>query len=105
MHRMSERCEWKAEEPGMKAKSEFVLSNVAGEHILIPTGDSNGQLNGTVILSDVAAFIWEKLQNPVSREDLLTAVREEYDVEEAVAAKDLDKLLEKLRGFGLIEES
>ena len=30
-----------------------------------------GKFNGTVLLNDVSAFVWEKLQNPVSRDDLL----------------------------------
>ena len=88
----------------MKAKSGFTLKNVVGEYVLMPTGDNVGHYNGTVILNEVAAFIWEKLQNPISRDDLLAAVMDEYDVEQAVAAKDLDKMLEKMIGFGVIEE-
>ena len=99
-----ERNEIKREEPEMKARGGFVLRNVVGEHVLMPTGDQAAQFKGTLVLTDVAAFIWEKLQYPVSREDLLLAVQDEYKVEEAVAARDLDALLEKLSGFGVIEE-
>ena len=87
----------------MKAKSDFTLRDVMGEYILMPTGDNIGKYDGTIVLNDVAAFIWNKLQNPVSRDDLLVAVMDEFDVEEAVAAKDLDALLEKLTSFGVIE--
>ena len=44
------------------------------------------------------------MQTPVSRDDLLKAILDEYKVEEAAAAADLDALLEKLKGFGVIEE-
>lgn len=88
----------------MKAKSGFVLRNVVGEYVLMPTGDNIGRFDGTVILNDVAALVWEKLQNPVSREELLAAILNEYNVEEATAAADLDKLLEKLKSYGVIEE-
>jgi len=99
-----EQCEWKREELDMKAKSGFTLRNVVGEHVLMPTGDNIGKFNGTVVLNEVAAFVWEKLQDPVSRDDLLAAVLDEYDVEEELAAKDLDELLEKLNSFGVIDQ-
>ena len=36
--------------------------------------------------------------------DLLKAVLDEFEVEKAVAAADLDALLETLRGYGVIED-
>ena len=94
---------FREERTDMKAKSGFVLRNIAGEQILMPTGDNIGKFKGTVLLNDVSAFVWEKLQNPMSKEDLLQAIVDNYEVEEAVAAKDLDDLLATLDGFGVIE--
>ena len=92
------------EERDMKAKSGFVLRNVVGEYILMPVGDTISQFKGTMLLNEVSALVWEKLQNPVSRDDLLRAIMSEYDIDEATAAKDLDALLEKLKGYGVVEE-
>lgn len=92
------------EEPDMKAKPGFVLRNVVDEYILMPTGDNIGKFNGTILLNEVSALIWEKLQNPVSKEDLLKAVLDEFEVEKAVASADLDALLSTLRGYGVIED-
>ena len=91
------------EKKDMKAKSGFVLRNVVDEFILMPTRDNIGQFNGTVLLNEVSAFVWEKLQNPMSREDLLNAILDEFDVEKAVASADLDTLLKTLLGYGVIE--
>ena len=92
------------EEPDMKAKQGFILRNVVDEHILMPTGDMIGAFNGTVLLNDVSAFVWEKLQNPISKDDLLKAVLDEFEVEKAIAAVDLDALLSILREYGVIED-
>lgn len=92
------------EEPDMKAKPGFVLRNVVDEYILMPTGDNISKFNGTVLLNEVSAFVWEKLQNPMSRSDLLSAILDEFEVEKAVASADLDALLETLRGYGVIED-
>ena len=88
----------------MKAKSGFVLRNVVDEYILMPTGDNIGKFNGTVLLNEVSALVWEKLQTPVSRDELLQAVLDTFEVDRAVASADLDFLLEKLKGYGIIEE-
>ena len=92
------------EEPDMKAKTGYVLRHIVGEYMLMPVGDNISKFNGTVLLNEVSAFIWEKLQKPVSREDLLQAVLDEFDVEEAKAGEDLDALLLKLQGYDLIED-
>ena len=88
----------------MKAKSGFVLREVVGEYILMPVGENIGHFNGTIVMNDVAALVWEKLQNPVSRDDLLKAVQDEYEVEKAVASADLDALLDTFRKYGVIED-
>ena len=92
------------EEPDMKAKDGFVLRNIMDEFVLMPTGENINQFNGTVLFNAQAAFLWEKLQNPVSREDLLSAMLDEYDVDEPTAARDLDAALEKFKTLGLIAE-
>ena len=88
----------------MKAKPGFVLRNVVDEFILMPTGDNIGNFNGTVLLNEVSAFVWQKLQNPMSREDLLRAILDEFEIDRATASADLDALLETLRGYGVIED-
>ncbi len=88
----------------LKAKSGFILRDIADEHILMPIGDNISKYNGVVVLNDVSAFLWKKLENPVSRDDLLAALLDQYQVDEATAANDLDQLLEKLRSFDVIED-
>ncbi len=91
--------------PEMKVKDGFTLRNVIGENILMPTGDNIGKFDGTVIFNDVSAFVWEKMQTPVSRDDLLGAILGEFDVDKETAEKDLDALIEKFSSLGLIDEN
>ena len=48
----------------MKIKDGFILRNVIDEYIVMPTGDNIGKYNGTVILNEVSAFVWNLLQQP-----------------------------------------
>ena len=97
------RQEYK-EAKDLKAKSGFILRDIMGEHMLMPIGDNISKYNGVVLLNDVSAFLWKKLEHPVSRDDLLAALLDQYRVDEATAANDLDLLLEKLRSFDVIED-
>lgn len=92
------------EKEQMKIKEGFVLRNVVDEFIVMPTGDNIAKFEGAVVLNEVSAFIFKQLENPVSRDDLLTAMLNEYDVDEATAAADLDALLEKFADMGVLEK-
>ena len=87
----------------MKAKSGFVLRSIMGEQMLMPINDNIATFKGTVLFNETAALLWEKLQTPVSREDLLQAILDEYEVDEATASADLDLILDKFNTLGIIE--
>ena len=88
----------------MKIKDGFVLRNVVDEHIVMPTGDNIARFEGAVVLNDVSAFVFEQLKRPVGMEDLLEAVLNEFDVDEATAKADLETLIAKFEEMGLIEK-
>lgn len=91
------------EEKDMKIKSGFVLRNVVDEFIVMPTGNNIAKFEGAVVLNEVSAFIYKLLESSMSREDLLIAILNEYDVDEATASADLDALLKKLADMGVLE--
>ena len=88
----------------MKAKPGFILRKIVGEFMLLPIDENIRTYNGAVLLNSVSAFVWEQLQSEASREELLARMLEEFDVDEATAARDLDALREKLREIALLEE-
>ena len=90
--------------PDMKIREGFVLRNVADEHMVMPTGENVGKFGGAVVLSDVAAFVFEQLKRPASREDLLSLILAEYDVDAETATADLDALLAQFREMNLLED-
>ena len=88
----------------MKVKDGFVLRNVVDEYIVMPTGENIAKFDGAVVLNEVSAFVFEQMKRPVSREDLLEAVLNEFEADKATAEADLDALLKQLTEMGLIEE-
>ena len=87
----------------MIAKPGFLLRKIVDELILVPVGTNVSLFKGVVLLNHVSSFLWEKLQSPVSREDLLAMLLEEYDIDEQTASADLGSILEQFRQLDIIE--
>ena len=60
----------------MRIKSEFILREVAGESILIPTGEAAKRLSGLIALNESARFLYEKLKTERTEEELVRAMLE-----------------------------
>ena len=89
----------------MKARSGFILRHVVEEYVLMPIDENIDIYKGAVLLNSTSAFVWENLQQDVSRDDLLAMILEEFEIDKATAEKDLDQLLEKLDQMNLIERT
>lgn len=86
----------------MELKKKLMKREIAGDIFLVPLGKTVYDSNGLFFLTEVGAFIWDRLPQAETEEDILCAVLEEYDVEEAVARKDVAGFMEKLRTMEII---
>ena len=87
----------------MKACEGFILRNLVGEYVLMPVEENIGKFRGTVLMNEVSAFVWEKMQTSVTRDELLAGILENYEIDEKTAGSDLDRLLSELERLGIIE--
>lgn len=86
----------------MIIKKELLKREVAGESFLIPMGKTVYDYNGMFILTELASFIWDLLPQAQNEEEILQAILDEYDVEEAVARADLQNFMDRLRSMDVI---
>ncbi len=87
----------------MKIKEGFALRTVADEYIVMPTGSRIAEFEGAIALNGVSAFLFEKMLNPVSKEDLVIALLDEYEVNRETAERDVDALVAKFNDMGITE--
>ena len=71
--------------------------------IAVPLGSNTADFNGMIKLNDTGVFIWERLSEDVTLDELVKAVASEYDVDEAVARADCEAFVASLRKGGFIE--
>ena len=89
-------------EKNMRINKEFVLREIVGEYIIIPTGSTVLEFNGLITVNEVGVTLWKMLQEEVTLDDLVQGVLAEYDVEEDVAREDILEFLESLRKGGIL---
>ncbi len=68
----------------MKLKNGFILRDVAGQTVVLPSGDDL-DLNMMITLNDTGKFLWKLLESDKDEAELVAALLAEYDVDENTA--------------------
>lgn len=87
----------------MKIKNGFILRKVPGMNLVMPTGKNVKEFNGSLMLNDTGAFIFEHLQKGSTQEEIADALTQEYDVSLETASIDVQKTIDSLIEAGVAE--
>lgn len=87
----------------MRIAKEFILREIAGECVLVPTGATTQEFNGLITMTDTAKFIWENLERAESLEEMIQMVCEVYEIDEETTKQDTIEFLTQLLQAGFIE--
>jgi len=85
----------------LRQSDQVVARQIADQWLLIPLHATGVDLQKVYLLNETSAAIWRLLDQPTSLDDLVTALRQEYDAPEEVIRQDADELVTDLmdRGF------
>ena len=86
----------------MKLKDGFILRSVAGETVVVPTGNDL-DLNMMITLNDTGKFLWQCLEKGAEQADLEAALLAEYDVDPQTAKEHVALFIRKLNDHGFIK--
>ncbi len=87
----------------MKILRDFVLREVAGDVLLVPTGKTALDLNGMMTLNEVGAEIWRMLPEARDSAQIAERLADDYDAPLGQIRADVDDFLAKLRELGIVE--
>lgn len=87
----------------MRIREGFLLRNVAGNNVVVPIGQATLDFNGMMSLNETGAFIFSKMLDGTTKEQLIEDLISEYEVEREIAQKDVDDFIKKVEGEGLLE--
>jgi len=88
---------------GMKIKSSYIMIEVAGTHVVVPTGEAALDFSGMITLNGTGVFLWKQLEQEKTERELLSVLLEEYKVDETEANTDISEFLAKLKAADLFE--
>jgi len=87
----------------MKIKNDYVLREIAGDHVLVPTGEAAAKYNGLFAVTEVGARIIELFSECETEEEIASKIFDEYDVDEETAKNDVHDFIESLKTQDILE--
>lgn len=88
----------------MKVDKEFVLREIAGDYVIIPTGKTVLEFNGMLTVNEVGVEIWNMLQEEVTFEEIVQGILQEYDADAETVKADVREFLDTLIAGGILAD-
>lgn len=88
----------------MKIKDGYILKDVAGEKIVIATGEQKLNFNGVMTFNSVGADVFNMLDGTNSVEDIANKISQDYGVSVERVKTDVENLIKKMKEHNLIDE-
>ena len=86
----------------MRIKKGFVLREVAGQIMVIATGEASKDFHGMIKLNATGKVIWLGLQAGLSEEQLVVRLQEQFDVEADKASQDTRAFMKQMEEMGFL---
>lgn len=87
----------------MKIKDGFILRKMPGVNLVMPIGEQTKIYKQSIMLNDTGAFIFEKLTEGESIDEIVKALTEIYDVDDEKAIQSVDRICANLVEIGVAE--
>lgn len=88
-----------------RRSDSFQMYTVGGEHMVVPSGVRGNGFNGIIRLNETGVYLWNLLEHEISREGLVHALTDQFEVTEEKAGRDVDAFLKRLASVGAAEET
>lgn len=86
----------------MRIKNGFVLREVAGQNMVIATGEASKDFHGMIKLNNTGKEIWQGLQEGLSEEQIAKKLQEKYQIDGEKAEQDTKEFVGKMLEMGFV---
>lgn len=86
----------------MRIKDGFVLREIAGQAMVIATGEASKEFHGMVKLNETGKEIWQGLTDGLTEDEIAVKFTQKYDVEFDKAVEDIGTMIAKMKEAGFI---
>ena len=88
----------------MKIKDGFVMRDVLGKTMVVPTEEAGQDMRGFIRLNATGKVIWNAIAEGKSIEETAKTLTETYEVSPETALSDVRTFVEKMKEAGVFEE-
>lgn len=86
----------------MRIKNGFVLREVAGQTMVIATGEASKDFHGMIKLNSTGKVIWLGLQDGLSEDEIVGRLQEQFDVDAEKAMQDTRAFIQQMEEMGFM---
>lgn len=84
------------------ANKNYILRKIAGESVLVSVGAGVADFCGIINLNTSAAVLWETMKNAVTKDTLVNALTDTFEIDRATALADVEQVLQMLEEKGMV---
>lgn len=89
----------------IRINRSYKYREIAGEYYLIPTSQAAERSKIPLQLTETAAWIWKQIEKGASKEEIVSRMTEEYEVDSVTAGKAVEQFIEVLLDQGMLEKA
>lgn len=82
--------------------ASVVAKKMGAEYVLVPIANNIADMNSVFTINETGVFIWERIDGKRNVEEIISAVAEEYNVDELTAKNDAIAFIEKIKEYLII---
>lgn len=87
----------------MKKKEDFIIRNIADEYIMIPVGKTALKFNGTIMINEISAFIWNHIEEVSNEREMSNLICKYYEANYNEVYNDIKVIFRQMKDMQWIE--
>lgn len=88
----------------MRIKQGFVMRDVAGQTVIIATGEASKTFQGMIRVNGTGRTVWQGLADGLDVAGIVDKVTGEYDIDRETATADVNAFIDQMRANGFLDE-
>lgn len=80
-----------------------MIKKIGNNNVIVPLGIQMSRLNGLIMLNESAAYLWKLLSDECTKEELISAFANNFELSVEIARRDVQDFLNDIHNLDLLE--
>lgn len=88
----------------MRVNNGFVMRDVAGQTVIVATGEASKSFNGMIKVNETGCIVWQGLLDGSDETTIVDRIVDRFGVDRDVAESDVRAFIDDMRRRGFLSE-